>query len=85
MGKRKRSESSMNKESKNNMKQVDMNDEEKIEKVMDLIIRHGGHDGEHHKEWCIDQVFRILSGNEYDNIVNEIRKNDYSWKIGIAP
>lgn len=61
-----------------------MNDEEKIEKAMDLIIRHGGHDGEHHKEWCIDQVFRILSGDEYDNIVNEIRKNE-CWEIGIAP
>ncbi len=53
--------------------------------AMQMIIRHGGHDGEHHKEWCLDQVFRILAGNQYQDIVDDQKKAGYDWKEGIAP
>ena len=46
-----------------------MTNEDKIENAMDMIIEHGGHSGEHHKAWCLDQVFRILAGDKYDLIV----------------
>lgn len=67
-----------------------MKDKEKIELAMDMIIKHGGHEGEHHKEWCLDQVFRILSGKDYDHLVKEAREGEggpytYEWKVGIAP
>lgn len=62
-----------------------MSDKEKIDQARDLIIQHGGHDGEHHKEWCLDQVFRILVGDQYKSIVKKFRKNGYDWKEGIAP
>jgi hypothetical protein len=62
-----------------------MKDNEKIKTAMDMIIDHGGHDGEHHKAWCIDQVFRILAGRNYEKIVSDIRKGGYDWDDGIAP
>ena len=67
-----------------------MTNEDKIENAMDMIIEHGGHSGEHHKAWCLDQVFRILAGDKYDLWVKSACKgedgpNTYSWDIGIAP
>ncbi len=53
--------------------------------AMQMIIMHGGHDGEHHKEWCLDQVFRILAGNQYQSIVDDQKRAGYDWKEGIAP
>lgn len=53
--------------------------------AMQMIIMHGGHDGEHHKEWCLDQVFRILAGNQYQSIVDDQKNAGYDWKEGIAP
>ena len=48
---------------------------EKLQTVIDtaiaLAIRHGGHDGVHHKAWVIDQVLRILAGNDYQRIITE--------------
>ena len=38
-----------------------MNFEKKCQEAMEMIIRHGGHDGDHHKAWCLDQVMRILA------------------------
>jgi len=57
----------------------------RIFEAMQMIIKHGGHDGEHHKEWCLDQVFRILAGDEYQDIVDGIKKEGYDWEEGIAP
>jgi len=62
-----------------------MNDEEKKFAAMSMIIQHGGHDGDHHKAWCLDQVFRILAGKDYKKIVRDIKKNDYEWDEGIPP
>lgn len=62
-----------------------MNDKEKIQLSIDMIIQHGGHDGEHHKTWCLDQVFKILVGNDYEKIVSDIRKKGWEWDEGIAP
>jgi hypothetical protein len=39
-----------------------MNDRERIEKALDLVIRFGGVDGDHHKAWVIDQITRALTG-----------------------
>ena len=57
----------------------------RILEAMQMIIRHGGHDGEHHKDWCLDQVFRILAGDEYQDIVDGIKKEGCTWQEGIAP
>lgn len=63
-----------------------MTDNNKIESALDMIIRHGGHDGDHHKAWCLDQVTRILAGNtRYKKIVKECIDEGYDWDIGIPP
>ena len=34
----------------------------RILKALDIAMRHGGHDGAHHKQWVIDQIVRALTG-----------------------
>jgi hypothetical protein len=47
-------------------------------------------DGAHHKTWVIDQVVRILAGDNYDSFIDEFCKEEdgfyvYRWSKGIAP
>ena len=65
--------------------------------VLDGRIRHalsiayfGQFDGDHHKLWAIDQIVRVLTGENYKNWVAEYEKGEdgrqtYSWETGIAP
>ena len=55
-----------------------------------MALDHGGVDGGHHKMWVIDQVVRILTGENYDEIIKESEAgedgpNTYKWDTGIAP
>jgi hypothetical protein len=36
--------------------------EQRIERAMDLIMRYGGTDGAHHKQWVLNKVALTLSG-----------------------
>ena len=63
---------------------------ERIDLAIKLAVDYGGIDGAHHKDWCIDQIVRTLSGEEYDKIVADAKDgedgpNTYSWSCGIAP
>ncbi len=67
-----------------------MTPEKRIEKALDLIIKYGGIDGDHHKAWVLDQVTRALSGTGYRKLVKDACAGDdgpntYSWEVGIAP
>jgi len=67
-----------------------MTEKDKIQKAIDIAVRHGGHDGAHHKDWVIDQMTRILAGDDYNKIVadacnGEEGINTYTWDTGIAP
>ena len=67
-----------------------MSDKGKIEEAIAVAIQYGGIDGSHHKDWVIDQMVRILAGEDYDNIIKEAcfgedGENTYSWETGIAP
>lgn len=67
-----------------------MNDEQKIQAAIDLIIRYGGIDGAHHKQWCLDQTLRILCGEDYERVITESKAgedgpNTYDWDEGVAP
>jgi hypothetical protein len=55
--------------------------EAKVNATLELLSEDGWIDGEHHKTWVIDQVARILLGNEYDEWVKKIG----DWETGIAP
>ena len=46
-----------------------------------LIIRWGGIDGTHHKQWVLDQVLRVLMGAKYEEFIALIA----NWSEGIPP
>lgn len=63
---------------------------EKIQNALDLAVRYGGISGEHHKDWVIDQMVRVLAGDGYDELVRKAcdggdGPDTYSWDCGIAP
>lgn len=35
--------------------------DQEVTEALDIINRYGGIDGAHHKQWCLDQVVRILT------------------------
>ena len=62
----------------------------RIQKAIKVAVKYGGIDGEHHKNWVIDQMVRILAGNKYEKIVKdacngEDGPNTYEWDCGITP
>lgn len=64
--------------------------DEKVEDAIGMILENGGFDGNHHKQWVLDQTLRILLGDRYDERMREYRGPDengdtYSWDEGIAP
>ncbi len=74
-----------------------MTPEEKINKALEIAFEYGQIDGSHYKAWVIDQIVRILLGDEYKNKIKEymfegkdeieaLQTGDYyDWDTGIAP
>jgi hypothetical protein len=65
-------------------------DESPATKALIFIERYGGIDGDHHKQWVLDQVVRALTGDGYEQWVveqcdGEDGPNTYEWDEGIAP
>jgi hypothetical protein len=63
---------------------------ERCKLAIDIAIRYGGIGGEHHKAWVIDQMVRILAGEEYERIIVDAKAGEdgsetYGWDEGIAP
>lgn len=61
----------------------------RIGEALEIAVRHGGHDGAHHKDWVIDQMCRALAGTDYDQLVIEAKAGEdgpdtYEWNTGIA-
>ncbi len=61
-----------------------------IDAAVDLAFQYGNIDGDHHKQWVIDQMIRILTGDQYEVLVGEACKGDfgfkaYNWDVGVAP
>ncbi len=54
-------------------------------KARNLILEFGSIDGAHHKQWLIDQVLRLLTGDTYEILVQEYEAIDITWDEGIAP
>ena len=56
------------------------------QKAIELAVKYGGIDGDHHKAWVIDQMVRALAGDDYERIVAEACGDDeYDWNVGIPP
>ncbi len=66
-----------------------MSDAEKTDKALEMAT-WGATDGAHHKVWVIDQMVRILAGENYDEWVREFSAGEdgpstYEWDEGVAP
>jgi hypothetical protein len=62
---------------------------EKEQEALDFIMQWGGIDGDHHKQWVLDQLVRILA-DDYDAWVAEAKAGEdgpdtYGWDEGLAP
>lgn len=60
------------------------------EDAIELAVRYGGIDGDHHKAWVIDQMVRALAGDGYAEVVRNAcdgsdGPNTFDWDEGIAP
>ncbi len=58
--------------------------------IAGFVIRFGGFDGAHHKQWVFDQILRHIAQENYDKLIawandGEDGPNTYSWDEGIAP
>ena len=67
-----------------------MTTDERISRALELIVSYGGIDGAHHKDWVLDQVARVLAGDDYDRMVAEAKAGEdgpetYGWDVGIPP
>lgn len=63
---------------------------DKIVRALDLIREYGGHDGAHHKDWVLDQVVRVLTGDDYEAWVAETKSGEdgpetYGYETGTPP
>jgi len=64
--------------------------EKDIEAAIEVAVRFGGIGGDHHKAWVIDQMVRILAGENYEALVKEACDGEdgpdtFTWEIGIPP
>lgn len=80
------------------LKQITENDLEehyKVENIKTILESYSQIDGSHHKAWCLDQIARIVYGEEYQDFVHNYEYIDddgvehdepiYEWDCGIAP
>lgn len=59
-------------------------------RALEIAIRYGGIDGDHHKAWVIDQMVRALTDDRYETVVADAcdgadGPDTYDWDEGIAP
>jgi hypothetical protein len=63
-----------------------MTDAERIAEAARIAHRYGMIDGEHHKQWVIDQMLRAMLADGYANWVAEMNSEEFDpWDEGIAP
>lgn len=63
----------------------------RIQEALEVADSYAGIDGGHHKMWVIDQIIRILTGDDYEEWVRVHTQGPdgaagyYEWDEGIAP
>lgn len=62
----------------------------RVDAAVTMAVMYGGIDGAHHKDWVIDQMVRILTGDQYEQTIENAKAGEdgpdtYSWDVGIAP
>lgn len=62
----------------------------RIDDAIKLALECGQTDGAHHKMWVIDQIVRILAGDNYESLIRarcdgEDGPDTYAWDVGTPP
>jgi len=58
---------------------------QKIDTALNLISRWGGIDGDNRQKWLVDQILRTLTGDDYDEWIEEYEDDgEYEWDMGIT-
>ena len=62
----------------------------RVKCAIDLACSYGDIAGGHHKMWVIDQMVRILAGDQYTEVIKaacdgQDGPHTYDWDTGIAP
>lgn len=62
----------------------------RVQAALKMITRYGGVDGGHHKQWLLDYVVRLLTGDGYEAWVKDFCAGEegpktYEWNEGVAP
>lgn len=59
---------------------------EKLNDIAGLILKHGGVDGAHHKQWLVDQIALITHGPYYESFVERYKREEgKEWDKGTPP
>lgn len=63
---------------------------DKVYDSLVIIEQYGGIDGDHHKAWVIDQIARVLCGDDYEEWVANMKDGEdgpetYEWDVGVPP
>jgi hypothetical protein len=59
--------------------------ENRIQQAMELAKTSMSVDGDHHTRYYLDQMVRVLAGDDYHRIVGETIEEVGRWEEGIAP
>lgn len=54
------------------------------EKISEFLYNNAWVDGGHHKQWCIDQILRIITGCEYDERFGIYKEESEEYKKWVA-
>lgn len=70
--------------------QVAVSPQARIDEALNIAMNNKEHDGSHHKDWCIDQMCRVLAGETYRDFVKEACDGEdgpatYGWDVGTPP
>lgn len=63
------------------------------DEILQLIMSYGGIDGDHHKQWLLDQIVRVLTETRMDGYEGWVKQyqcgedgpETYEWDTGTAP
>ena len=63
-----------------------INEYKKGKGVLDYLTIGLLTDGDHHKQWCLNEALKLLLGEEnYEKYRRELADEDYEFEEGIAP
>jgi hypothetical protein len=63
--------------------------ENKEKEILSIAEDYGGYDGGHHKQYALNEIVKIITGDKYEQWVNDYENgedgpNTYEWDKGIA-